>query len=308
MKESKNTFLTIIFLTFIFIFSIALINVKADSGWDSSYDGGSWDSGSDWDSGWDSDSSWDSSYDRDRSSHYSTSNSHHSSNLTPEQKRITFIIGLLFSGTLFLVVFIYIYKMLHSSKKNNKQIEFFNDINVDEKVVPFEGFNKEEFLKNSYDTYLKVQNAWMEFNYDELRKLLSDELFNTYKAQLKVLDAKKQKNVMHDFELINQKIVAYDESDSYYSIDTLLTVKFYDYVIDQNSKKVLRGSDKRRIVMFYRLTFIKSKATDNNKCLNCGASLENVNSSVCPYCNSTIIGPTHDYVLSKKAAIKQRME
>ena len=307
MKDSKNTFLTIIFLTFIFIFSIALINVKADSGWDSSYDGGSWDSGSDWDSGWDSDSSWDSSYDRDRSSYYSTSNSHHSRNLTPEQKKIRFIIGLLFSGTLFLVVFIPIYKMLHPSKKNIKQIEFFNDINVDEKVVPFEGFNKEEFLKNSYDTYLKVQNAWMEFNYDELRKLLSDELFNTYKAQLKVLDAKKQKNVMHDFELINQKIVSYDESDSYYSIDTLLTVKFYDYVIDQNSKKVLRGSDKRRIVMFYRLTFIKSKATDN-KCLNCGASLENVNSSVCPYCNSTIIGPTNDYVLSKKAAIKQRME
>ena len=36
--------------------------VKADSGWDSSYDsGGGWDSGGSWDSGWDSGGSWSSS-------------------------------------------------------------------------------------------------------------------------------------------------------------------------------------------------------------------------------------------------------
>ena len=42
---------------------------KADSGWDSDYDSGGWDSGSSWDSGgWDSGSDWGSS---DSNWHYS---------------------------------------------------------------------------------------------------------------------------------------------------------------------------------------------------------------------------------------------
>ncbi len=43
-----------------------------------------------------------------------------------------------------------------------------------------------------------------------------------------------------------------------------------------------------------------------NKCPNCNAPLENVQSSVCPYCNSTIINSQHDWVLSKKEMIRQR--
>ena len=41
MKDNKTTFVTILFITFMIIFSIALFNVKADSGWDTSYDSSS---------------------------------------------------------------------------------------------------------------------------------------------------------------------------------------------------------------------------------------------------------------------------
>ena len=179
---------------------------------------------------------------------------------------------------------------------------FYADVNV-----PIPGFNKEAFLKSTYDIYVKVQNAWSEFKYDELRNLLTDELYNTYKTELEALSAKGQKNVMHDFELVANNIVGFEESESNYTIDTALKVKFYDYVVDQENK-VLRGNDKRRVVMTYYLTFIKSKTNKENTCLNCGAPLENVNSSVCPHCNSTIIGPSYDFILSKKKATNQSME
>ena len=53
----------------------------------------------------------------------------------------------------------------------------------------------------------------MEFDYDTLRKYLSDELFNTYKSQLKVLSAKKQRNIMHDFEKHNIDITAFNKTN-----------------------------------------------------------------------------------------------
>ena len=60
--------------------------------------------------------------------------------------------------------------------------------------------------------------------------------------------------------------------------------------------------------MTYDLTFIKSKSETDNKCPNCGAPLDNVTSSVCPYCKSTIVNGSHDFVLSKKSAINQTFE
>ena len=59
MKEKLKK---ILIITLLLLIGTGIISnsVKADSGWDSDYDSGSWDSGSDWDSGWDSDydSSW----------------------------------------------------------------------------------------------------------------------------------------------------------------------------------------------------------------------------------------------------------
>lgn len=61
----------IVFLTVIGMLFSGVNLVKADSGWDSSYDsGGSWDSGG-WDSGWDSGSSWSSGSSHSSSGSYS---------------------------------------------------------------------------------------------------------------------------------------------------------------------------------------------------------------------------------------------
>lgn len=277
MKKKNSVILSIVLILLLGVFSLNFLNVKADSGWDSSYD--SWDSGSDWSSS----SSWDNDY--SSSSSYGSSNNEGS-----------VAIFLIFIAIIVIICIV-------NGKKGKKELQ--NNTKIVDVTIP--GFNKEEFLKMTYDNFVKVQNAWSDFDYDELRKLLSNELYNTYKYQLNELKIKKQKNVMHDFELISNNITAFSESEKEYSITTELCVKFYDYVVDQNNK-VLRGNDKRRLVMTYSLTFIKSKDTKSNKCANCNATLDNVVSSVCPYCKSTIIAPTHDFILSKKSAKNQTFE
>ena len=46
----------------------------------------------------------------------------------------------------------------------------------------------------------------MEFDYNKLKEILSDELYNPYEVDLEVLKTKNQKNIMKDFELFESKL------------------------------------------------------------------------------------------------------
>ncbi len=283
-KNKKIVCLSLILLFLIGLFSINYIRVRADSGWDSSYDS---DSGS---------SSWDSS---SSSSSYSSSNSSNNKfNKEDSWKTIKIIILWISPWIVITIV-----AVIDDKIKRKRHPEWYIlNTNVD---IP--GFNESEFLDLTYKLFVDVQNAWSSFDYDTLQKLLSDELYNTYKTQLKALSLKKEKNVMHGFELVSNKIHYYFRSEKEYTIETELKVKFYDYVVD-SSNKVVRGQDANRLIMTYHLTFIKSVCDKDNKCPNCKAPLEYSASSICPYCKSTIICDCHDFVLSKKQAISQKNE
>ena len=166
-------------------------------------------------------------------------------------------------------------------------------------------FNPEEFKNKAYDIYKKVQVAWMEFDYDSMRKCVTDEMYNMYKAQLTTLSVKKQTNVMKDFGLLGFNIIGMEIKDKTVSLTVTMQVECFDYIVNKDGR-VLRGTDKRKVIYNYAMTFNKGISEKQNKCPNCGAPLENVNSSKCPYCDSVIISENYDWVLSKKQVLSQR--
>lgn len=296
IKNKRVKIIGIICAILIGVFTINFIRVNADSGFDSSWDfgGSDWGGSSDWGS-----SDWGgSSWDYTPSGH----NSHYSGD------PISLVV---------VVLIIFICYLVIEGVKKGRQIQATGDYYsilgenpgaIREIKERMPDFDKEAFYKDTYEKYVKIQKAWMNFDYDELRKHLTDELYNTYKSQLKTLSIKKQKNIMEGFELNKYVIEAFHESEKEFTIKTSLRVKQFDYLVDQNNK-LLRGTKRRRLVMTYELTFVKSKGTKSNKCPNCGASLSSTSTSnYCPYCKSTIVSDTHDWVLSKKEAKSQRLE
>ena len=166
-------------------------------------------------------------------------------------------------------------------------------------------FDPFEFKNQTYETYKKIQVAWMNFDYDSMRQCVTDEMFNMYKSQLTTLSVKKQTNIMKDFNLLSFNIVGMEIKDNTISLTVTMGVECYDYITDKNNK-VVRGTDKRKVIYNYAMTFNKGISDKPNKCPNCGAPLDNVNSSVCPYCDSTIIGENYDWILAKKQVLSQR--
>ncbi len=271
--------------------------VKADSGWDTDYDSGSsWDSDSSWDSGssWDSSSSWD---DYDSSSSYSSSSNHSSSNINAIKVFI------------YLLILIYV-TILIASKISNitkakpvKNVGYYDEWTDDRVHIILPDLNIKEFKEKAYEIYKNIQIAWMNFDYDTLKNLVTDEMYNMYKSQLEALKLKQQQNIMEDFELEHVKIIGVEKISNIVSIKTLVKVSFYDYVINTKTNEVVRGNKNKKVLLEYEIVYTQS-LSKIDKCPNCGGELDDKN-EVCLYCRSRINKLSNNFVISKKRNIFQ---
>lgn len=290
MNKKVKYFLGILCtLLFGALFLLNLDNIKADSGWDVDFDTG----GSDWGgSSWSS-SDWDSGYSYSGSSSSGSSSS------------FGFVVFII------IVIIIIYYLKYNNVKTTSKYIPEYKYSPIDEEYIKkyIDDFNKQKFLDDAYQIYLDTQKAWSNFDTKSLRNLLTDELFNTYKMQLKALKAKKQKNIMSDFALEKIDTTAINVSNNQITMKVVLEVSFFDYVVDI-SNNVLRGNKNHKVSVTYELTFVSTiNKKETKNCPSCGAPInKNSASNVCEYCNSTLVKNTYSWVLAKKENKRQEFK
>lgn len=285
-KLKKVTIYLILFLTLVVgTNTIKITKVDADSGFDSSYDSGgsSWGGSSD---SWDSSSSWDSSD--------SSSGSGEPASLT----------SLMIVVVLFIVVFV-IENEISKRKTEKKQIIKSKDMDLDliSKIDP--NLNLYEFKNEAFNIYKDVQEAWMNLDDGKIRTFTTDELYNMYSMQLDTLRVKNEKNIMKEINLVTASLTNLKIENNIETATVIMTVNCYDYIVDSQNK-VVRGNDKNKIEITYELTYIKSVGEKVNKCPNCGAEINDDNSTTCEYCRAIITRNTSKWVLSKKQSLNQR--
>ena len=297
MRKIKNVLKYILILLLVITpFSISM--VKADSGWDTDYDSG----GSSWDSGgssYDSGSSWSSSdYDSGSSSGGSMSGT---------EAFITLVI--------FLAIFILVIALSRRQGKSNtiitnpnvNYIGNYADVSEDKIKQLMPDMTLSQLKTMAYNKFIDIQNAWMEFEYDKLRELCTDELYNSYVAQLDVLKLKNGKNIMSNFVVNGTRIIDVIEEDDKVTVKVFMNVSFFDYVINTTNNKFTRGNKNVKVINNYIMTFVRSKNVSSQMitCPNCGASNQLVTSGKCEYCGSTLVADANDFVLSKKTNVNK---
>ena len=292
MKKKTLIILLVVASLFACI-NIKPIGVKADSGFDSSYSsGGGFSSGS---SSYSSGSSWSSS---SSSRDYSYSGSGSGYRSSSGDAASAFIALIIIFGIIILVII----------KSKGQNLPGFNldhskELSDDEVKKYIKDFDKDKFLMNRYNDYVKVQEDWMNFEYESLRSNLTDELYNQYEMQLDTLKVKNEKNVMKNFVYKDSMITKVSEENKQITVTMELVVSFIDY-IEQNGNAV-RGSSTRPITQHYEITFVLS-SVKLDSCPNCGAKLKNNASQTCEYCGSKISKVGEKAVMSKKESLGQR--
>ena len=114
---------------------------------------------------------------------------------------------------------------------------------------------------------------------------------------LEQLKSNHRQNVMYDFSLIAGNIMEIVEENDIIIVKLFMHASFYDYVVDTDSNKIVRGYSQTFIHNQYNMDFIVTKRLLKN-CPNCGKELNGKNE--CDYCHSHINDNYSDFVLSKK--------
>ena len=174
-------------------------------------------------------------------------------------------------------------------------------------------FNEANFLSWAKNLFVKLQNAWTDRNFETIRPFETEELFEQHSNQIKRYIENKQINVMDRIAVNYAKLYSFEQDNDKDTLSIVLNSSMIDYIIDEETKKVLKGDKTTRRTNTYLMTFIRKKgvltaeSTDEVKttnCPNCGAPTTITSSGKCEYCGSVITTGEHDWVLSDITSIR----
>ena len=174
-----------------------------------------------------------------------------------------------------------------------------------ERIIP--NFDRNQFNKMASDMYIKLQEAWMNFDYETIRSLTTDDLYNSYKTMLESLEKKNQRNIIEDIKIYSCIFSNVKNQNGKYSIDAKFDLALKDYIVNNGSIVIARGENARLDVECI-VTFVSTEKESANKCPTCGAPISKQNQSdKCKFCGSTIVKENYSWVISKKKVTKQKL-
>mgnify|MGYP002624490879 CR=1 FL=1 len=283
----------------------------ADVGDFESYDSG-WDS-SDWgSSSWDDDDSWgSSSYDRDYYGSGSTSGSSDGISVAIAVGIIILMI-VIASRSKSGVGSTHMTRPATRTTQNGYTQGYVRDEarskQVAEKIRENDQFfNEDKFISDAKNKFIKLQNAWSERDWETIRPIESESLFELHSKQLQGYKDRGQINKMERISVNFAELVSYAVDNEKEIVVVALNSSMVDYIIDEKSGNVIKGDRETRRTNTYKLSFIRKKGvktetgTDEVKttnCPNCGAPTRITSSGKCEYCGSVITIGEHDWVLN----------
>ncbi len=175
-------------------------------------------------------------------------------------------------------------------------------------------FNEQKLLEQVGNQYLQMQNAWQNNDWEPMRAIMTDSLYNQMLRQLKELKSHGVTNHIDRIAVLDSSIRRYAVEGDNDVLTIRLATRICDYYTNDQSGQVVRGDPNKELFMTYDWKMIRQKdqktqpegvMTEVN-CPNCGAPISIKQSGRCPYCDTVITLSDHDWVLSSIKGISQR--
>ena len=325
MQKIQKFLICLLIILFIGFASLEIPTI-ADWGDYESYDSSSsyddWGS-SDWgssSSSWDDDDDWGSSwYDDDYGSSYSSGRRRSSSGSGPA----IFFIGSTMTFVIIVLIVSYYSKKSNAQGVYNRTLENViakrqrnrdalfgvSDQEIEKKVQYFDPmFNKSEFLAWAGDVFVRLQYAWADRNLEEIRNLITPELYEQTNSQVQRYITNKQINKLERISVNISRLYSFEQQGDRDILRIVLESKMNDYIVDEVTGKVLKGDPNYNNVNPYILTFVRKSGVKTEEggikpvtmnCPNCGGATTILSSGKCPYCGSIITTRNNNWTLSE---------
>lgn len=174
-------------------------------------------------------------------------------------------------------------------------------------------FSEDLFISRINNMFVQLQESWQAKDWKKVRPFESDELFNTHARQLQEFIDSRTTNVVDDIGILRTEIVDYHDNGATESLDVYMRVRYKDYIINDDTGKVVEGDPNREYFMEYELVMSRKKGvatrlaqnTMVTTCPNCGANVSINASGECEYCNSVVSTGDFDWVLTRMDVLSQ---
>jgi hypothetical protein len=202
---------------------------------------------------------------------------------------------------------------LNRTQNNSRYNSYNNPFNVNEDAIENqiqakdELFNKAEFLSYASDLFIKLQYAWSDRDLEAIRAFETPELFEQTQSQINRYIENHQINKIERVSVNIAKLCKFEQQGDRDCLSVIIESKMIDYIIDETTKRVLKGDPNLNKVNSYILTFVRKtgsktnadgKVTTTMNCPNCGAATTITSSGKCPYCGSIITTRDSSWSLS----------
>jgi len=175
-------------------------------------------------------------------------------------------------------------------------------------------FNEQALLEKVGNQYIQMQNAWQNKDWEPMRAIMTDALYNQMARQLQTLIDAKQTNFVERIAVLESRTVRYAVEGDNDVLVVRLSTRITDYTQDDRTGAIVNGSMTRELFMVYDWKLIRQKdmktlnqpSVSKISCPNCGAPLDINHSGKCPYCGTVVTVKDHDWALSVIKGISQR--
>lgn len=222
---------------------------------------------------------------------------------------------------IFISLVIYFVKSPSTSSrkaKTYKNIPPMFPYNATEQITEFikqndENFDTEKFLSWAKKVFIALQAAWTERDWEKIRTLEKEELFEQHNIQLQEFIRLGRINVMDNIQIIDAYLHKFGIDENYEHLIVSLRATMNDYIIDEKSGKVIAGDKYEVFDTIYQMTFTRRKGIKTNIvkgrivsiCPHCGAEVESSSAGKCQYCGSVIHSGEFNWVLSNLESVDE---
>lgn len=194
--------------------------------------------------------------------------------------------------------------------KENRYIPY----NANRKITKFinesdENFNSDEFLVWAVNLFIDLQRSWTERDWEKIRTLESEELFEQHNAQLQEYINLGRVNVIQNIHVTDAYLHKLVVDENFEHLTVSLFANMNDYIVDEKTGKVISGNKEKVFYSIYQLTFTRRKGVKTNSskvvdlCPHCGAFVNAKSFDRCDFCGSIIYAGEFDWVLSNLESV-----
>ncbi|MBN1499285.1 MAG: Tim44 domain-containing protein, partial [Spirochaetes bacterium] len=192
-----------------------------------------------------------------------------------------------------------VYNNIPYGEYKQKKIKGYNSF-----ISNNSGFNEDSFKESVRKSFMLIQDAWMKQDLKDVRKFLSDGVYQRFNTQFKMMQILKQKNILSSIKIHDVFLDRVDTDGMYDIIHVGIMASMNDQFSSQLDSRLNAGGYNEFVEYwsFLRKRGVEKKDMfDVPKCPNCNGMLNEGIGEICkcPYCDSLLNSGEYDWVLSE---------